>query len=128
MVPSAQEKDSLARSVCSNNKKEIWQLRIDVAWVHILRWVVDPAGRHDLNPEFHLYLADRYARLAQHYDRVGNRKKRTRFEEKAKHHYRLGGGGNLPPAVAMRASISQPPTFTKAIGQPPESDGPDDAA
>ncbi|NKE70622.1 hypothetical protein [Candidatus Manganitrophus noduliformans] len=106
----------------------IWQLRFDVAWVHLLRWMIDPAGQRDLNPEFHLYLADRYARLAQHYDRVGNRKKRTRFEEKAKHHYRLGGGGNLPPAVAMRASIPQPPTFTKAIGQPPESDGPDDAA
>lgn len=107
----------------------IWQLRFDVAWVHLLLWMIDPTGRRNLNPELHLYLADRYARMAQHYERVGNRKKRTRIGEKAEYHYRLGGGRNQPPpAVAMRASIPQPPTFTKAIGQPPESDGPDDAA
>ncbi len=57
----------------------IWQLRFDVAWIHLLRWAVDPMGRRNLNPELHLYLADRYARMAQHYERVGNRKKRTRF-------------------------------------------------
>ncbi|HZR45918.1 MAG TPA: hypothetical protein VFA47_04400 [Candidatus Manganitrophaceae bacterium] len=107
----------------------IWRLRLDVAWTHIIRWMVDPTGRRQLNPEIHLYLADRYARLAQCYDRLGNREKTARFKEKAAHHFHLGGGNRPRPAAAMRASLPQSSTFTEAIGQPFEADeGPDDAA
>ena len=123
------KRDDHGKTTASAPRIAIWRLRMDVAWIHVIRRMVDPAGRRQLNPEVHLYLADRYARLAQCYDGLGNQKKTARFKEKAAHHFHLGGGNRPRPAAAMRASVPEPRTFTEAIGKPFESDeGPDDAA
>lgn len=68
------------------------------AWAFV--WVAHPSGERALRPEVHLFLADRYGRLARHHGRLGHKARASSLDRKAEEHFRLGGG-QPPPAVAM---------------------------
>ena len=102
-----------------------WHLRWDVASTWMLVRFVNPFGDRPLRPEVHLFLADRYGRLAQHHRRAGRERRALVLERKAEEHLRLGGG-DLPPAVAVAMPVPRPGVLTNAVGVPPEE--PDDAA
>jgi hypothetical protein len=103
----------------------VWQVRWDIASTWVLVRFVSPLGGRELRPEVHLFLADRYSRLAQHHRRVGHVQPALALERKAKDHLRLGGG-DLPPAVALAMPVPRPAVPVSAIGRP--EGGPDDAA
>jgi hypothetical protein len=102
-----------------------WHLRWDVATTWALVRFVAPFGDRSLRPEVHLFLADRYGKLAQHHRRSGNTRRASVLERKALEHLRLGGG-DLPPAVAVAMPVPRPPRSVNAIGVAPNE--PDDAA
>ncbi len=104
-----------------------WRLRFDIGSILALVWIANPTGRKHLNPEVHLYLADRYGRLARHYQLRGNPRRAARFDSKAEHHFELGGGYPPRPAVAMAMAIPKPPIFLDAVARPQPDDS-DDAA
>lgn len=60
-----------------------WELRSDLSVTRTLLWVAGASRRGEPKPEVHLYLYDRYWRLAEHCDRRGNRKKAARLFAKA---------------------------------------------
>jgi hypothetical protein len=104
-----------------------WRLRFDIGSALALVWIANPTGRRRLNPDVHLYLADRYGLLARHHRHRGNRRRATRFEKKAERHFELGGGDPPRPAAAVALAIPRTPTFVDAVAHR-EADDSDDAA
>ena len=55
-----------------------WVLRFDLVSGRALLWVVEIRRAGEVHPEVYLYLADRYRRLAAHYERRGHSLKAQR--------------------------------------------------
>ena len=104
-----------------------WGLGSDLAVTNALLWVVSVRRAGEPKPEVHLYLYDRYWRLAKYYKGRGNRKKAARLYEKAEAHYRLSGRPGPPFAAALAMPQPRSPFFTWAVGNR-EPRGPNDAA
>lgn len=80
-----------------------WRIHADWLSVRALLWVA-MAGRRgelDLRPEVHLFLYERYWRLAEIYERKGSGVKAGRSRKKAEHHWSLSGGDGPPFAAAL---------------------------
>lgn len=105
-----------------------WQLRYDLVSTRVLLFVLNWDGRGTPKPEVHLFLGDRYERLANHYYRRGATNRARGLEAKARWHYSEGGFDDFPRAVAMAMPVPRPPIFTEARGHVPGGRGPDDAA
>ena len=104
-----------------------WGLRGDVIVTNALLWVVTVRRAGEPKPEVHLYLYDRYWRLAEYYERRGKRKKAAYLYAKAEAHYRSSGQSGPPFAAAMAMPRPRSPFFTWAVGgREPRS--PNDAA
>jgi hypothetical protein len=79
----------------------LWSLRLDLVSAHLLVWIASVGRDADLRPETHLYLFDRYSRLAELQSRRGRVSKARILRAKAEEHYRAGGGDGPPYAAAM---------------------------
>jgi hypothetical protein len=104
-----------------------WGLRGDLIITNAILWVATARRVGEPKPEVHLYLYDRYSRLAAHYERRGRRKKASRLRAKAEVHYNRSGHTGPPFAAAMAMSRPRSPFFTWAVGKR-DRRGPDDAA
>lgn len=109
-----------------SNEPSAWHLRWDIGTTWALVRFVSPLGDRALRPEVHLFLADRYGRLAQHHRKAGHHRRALVLGRKAEEHLHLGGGDEPPPAVAVAMPVPTSSAPVEAIGIPP--DGPDDAA
>ncbi len=78
-----------------------WQLRYDLLSAWLLLSVSQAEARGELRPEVHCFLADRYARLAEHWRRRGWRAHAAALESKADWHADLAGHDDPPPAIAV---------------------------
>jgi hypothetical protein len=94
-----------------------WRLRLDLFATQAILLIVTARRDVDLQPHVHLYLADRYRRLAWHHHTQGHARRAEALSLKAKEHLHLGGGDDPPPAVALAMPVPQRPTFTQAIGR-----------
>ena len=103
-----------------------WQLRGDLIVTNAILWVVSARRVGEPKPEVHLYLYDRYSRLAEHYQRRGKRKKASRLRAKAEEHYKRSGRTGPPYAAAMAMPRPRSPFFTRAASG--RHRDPDDAA
>jgi hypothetical protein len=109
------------------NSVSVWQLRLDLLWVLTLVSLFTAGRRGEPKPEVHLFLGDRYWRLADYYAEKGSKRKAVRLRAKANYHLSQGHWNPpLPPAMAM--AVPQRPTFTEAIGWRINEHPPDDAA
>ena len=79
----------------------LWSLRFDLLSAKLLVWVASIGRDADLRPETHLYLYDRYWRLAQAHARNGREARARMLRAKAEEHYRAAGGDGPPYAAAM---------------------------
>ena len=83
-----------------------WGLRGDLVVTNVLLWVVSVRGTGEPKPEVHLYLYERYWRLAEYYERRGRGR-------------RLGAStkGRRPrdPLMDRRTLIEQPSKFELVI-------------
>ena len=93
-----------------------WGLRGDVIITKAIFWVATARRAGEPKPEVHLYLYDRYSRLAEHYERRGRRKKASRLRAKAEAHYQRSGHTGPPFAAAMAMPRPRSPFFTWAVG------------
>jgi len=105
---------------------EIWRLRVDVLSTHALLWLAGAGRTGEPVPEVHLYLYDRYWRLAKYYERRGNARKAAAMRSKAEVHYH-DSGHDGPPFAAVAMQRPARPSRTPAAMNPRESDS-DDAA
>jgi hypothetical protein len=95
-----------------------WQLRSDLIVTHVLLWVAGAGRLGEPVPGVHLYLYDRYSRLAQYHQRRGHPKRASRLFAKADKHYRRSGYTGPPPfAAAMAMPRPRPPIFTLAVAR-----------
>ena len=87
-----------------------WGLRSDLIITNAILWVAGAGRLGEPKPEVHLYLYDRYSRLAGYYERRGNRTRASRLRIKAEAHYRqlwsygptiCRGDGHAAPAIAF---------------------------
>ena len=108
------------------NEPSAWHLRWDIASTWALVRFVSPLGGRALRPEVHVFLADRYRRLAEHHRKAGDHRRASVLDRKAEEHLHLGGGDEPPPAVAVAMPVPTSPVSVEAVGRP--VDGPDDAA
>ena len=105
----------------------VLKLRYDVFWAPFDFWLARIAGG-DWDREVHLYVGDRYWRLADLCEKRGSIETANRYRLRAEHHLLLGGWNDTPPAVAMAMEVPRPLTFTKAIGRRFREPPPDDTA
>jgi hypothetical protein len=83
---------------------DAWRWRADLITTLPLLWIASRGGLHEPPPAVHLYLHDRYFRLAEHHCRRG------------------------PPfAAALAMPVPRPPMFTWAVATT-SMRPPDDAA
>src|SRR5438046_9058467 len=75
-----------------------WVLRFDLVSGRALLWVVEVRRAGEVHPEVYLYLADRYWRLAAHYERRGRPRWAQRLAAKANRYRELGAGESGPRA------------------------------
>jgi hypothetical protein len=94
-----------------------WGLRGDLIITNAILWVSTARRVGEPKPEVHLYLYDRYSRLAAHYERRGKREKASRLRAKAEAHYKRSGHTGPPFAAAMAMPRPQSPFFTWAVGK-----------
>jgi len=118
---------NLEQGPASHPDDRPWGLRGDLLVTKALLWVATARRSGEPKPEVHLYLYDRYWRLADYYARRGKRKKAARLHDKAEAHYRRSGRPGPPFAAAMAMPRPRSPFFTWAVGDR-EPRGPDDAA
>jgi hypothetical protein len=104
-----------------------WRLRWDLWSIQLLLRLALAGGRGEARPEVHLYLADRYARLAEHHRRAGHHDSARRLQMKSEAHWSDGGGDGPPFAAAMAMPRPRPSVLVDAVSRQ-RSDGPDDAA
>ena len=95
----------------------VWQLRWDVASTKALEWLVHPAVLEVTHPEVHLFLADRYGRLARYHSRRGHSRRANELDLKAAKHFRLGGGYEPPPAIAAAVGRPRPWEIVDAVSR-----------
>ena len=105
-----------------------WQLRYDLLSIRALLAVAKARRLGSPKPEVHLFLGDRYERLANHYGRRGARTRAQHLAEKARWHYAQAGFDDFPRAAAMAMPVPRPRIFTDARGRYLDSQNPDDAA
>jgi hypothetical protein len=110
-----------------DSKSGPWGLRTDLLTVHSLLWVAHVHSGGEPTPEVHLYLYDRYWRLAEYHKRRGHSKKASRLRVKAMMHYSRSGNDRPPSAAALAMPVPRPPLFTRAVARQSSGD-PDDAA
>jgi hypothetical protein len=79
------------------------------------------------HPDVYPYLADRYWRLALHYEKRGRSWWARHLGANANHCRDLGGGPPLPPAAGLATPLPRRPNFIAAIGFDSDTP-PDDAA
>jgi hypothetical protein len=91
-----------------------WRLRYDVLSVRLMLLLVGRVSQEDLKPEVHLYLGDRYERLADHHARRGLSSRAIRLDDKARWHYAQAGFDDFPRATAMAMPVPRPRIFTDA--------------
>ena len=120
-------KNTLKAGSPSRPEYRAWELRGDLVVTNALLWVVTVRRAGPLKPEVHLYLYDRYWRLAEYYQRRGKRKKAAQLYEKAEEHYRRSGRTGPPFAAAMAMPRPRSPFFTWVVGKR-EPRHPNDAA
>ena len=112
----------------SSSDPSPWRLRYDLLSIRVLLAVANARQLGSPKPEVHLFLADRYERLADHHGRLGARIRAQHLAEKARWHYAQAGFDDFPRAAAMAMPVPRPRIFTDARGRYLDSHGPDDAA
>src|SRR5262245_21187371 len=95
------------------------RVRYDIGSARALLWLVTAGRSASIRPEAHLYMAERYARLALRYENEGSLKRAARLRRKAERHYRMGEPEGPPPAAALAMPIPRAPTFSEARGDDP---------
>lgn len=106
----------------------IWRLRYDVVSTRALVGLFGGVTRDDLNPDVHVFLADRYGRLARCASRRGARRRADRLFQKAAWHSARGGFDDFPRAAAMAMPVPRPLLFVDARAGGPGHHVSDDAA
>lgn len=105
-----------------------WRLRYELLSTHVLLKLAQAAsGGGAPRPEVHLFLADRYERLAHYHRRRGAAGRARELAAKAEWHYHESGLDDPPRAAAMAMPRPRPHVFTDARGRPLRRP-PDDAA
>jgi hypothetical protein len=117
----------MAQSRVTTESESAWRLRAELLSTRALLWVAGAGRWGEAKPEVHLYLYDRYWRLAMHYERQGRLSRAAVLRAKAEHHYRESGHDGPPFAAAL--AMPRPKMFrsVEAVSQSPGSDDNDAA-
>ena len=95
----------------------MWQIRTDLAWAHGLLWFATGGGRWgEPKADVHLFLADRYGRLAAYHAKRGAIAKAKELSLKSEFHYHAGGLDDPPRAVASAMPVPDPIRLIWCLG------------
>ncbi len=100
----------------------IWSLRVDLTWAHILLRLVAVPGVTTPRPEVHYFLFDRYFRLSEVYRGRGSARRAERLCRIAAWHLDRSGSDTPPAAAALALPVPKRPSLTWALAgpEPPE--------
>lgn len=88
-----------------------WALRFDLLTTQAILLIVAARRDVELQPHVHLYLADRYRRLARHHEVPRHLRRAEVLLAKSYWHLKLGGGDRPPPAAALAMPAPRRPTI-----------------
>jgi hypothetical protein len=100
-----------------------WRLRCEIVFVTGLARLVFAGQSVQLSPEFHVFLYDRYWRLAKWHEARGRTRRSHVLKTRALSHWEQTDYDGPPFAGALAMPIPMPPIFTWAVaGRPREED------
>ena len=94
-----------------------WRLRCDIAFAKVVIWFAGVGQREKLSPEAHVFLYDRYWRLAKWHELRGRNGASRRLKTVALFHWDASGYDDPPPAAALAMPVPYPPSFTNAVAK-----------
>jgi hypothetical protein len=104
--------------------RELWRLRVEVAWTHGLLALVSVRGITTPRAEVHVFLSEHYFRLAELHARRGATARADQLRRKAEWHLERGDSDEPPRApVALALSRPRPPRLVWVVGgrsKPPD--------
>jgi hypothetical protein len=103
--------------VGSDYSESRWRLVLDLLSTRALLWLAMYGRDGEPLPDVHLYLADRYWRLAACHDRRGALTRADQARAKARAHEEASGFDDPPFAAAMSMPRPEPPVITNAISE-----------
>jgi hypothetical protein len=92
-------------------------VRAELLAANTLAWLADARG-DELSIDAHVYLFERYQRLADHHRRRGHERRAERLQRKADAHREYFDDGDPPAAAAMAMPRPRPWVVTDAISRP----------
>ena len=92
-------------------------MRYDIGVVKTCAFVAGISREIRLAPEIHVFLYDRYWRLAKWHEARGHARRARTLKARALHHWAQAGYDEPPPAVALAMPIPLPPLFTDAVAR-----------
>ena len=91
-------------------------VRAELLAANTLAWIATTRG-DELSGDTHLYLFERYQRLADHHRRRGRVRRAARLQRKADDHLWYVDGGDPPRAAAMAMPRPRPWIVTDAVSR-----------
>src|SRR5262245_4560028 len=87
----------------------------DLLFCRMLIWIASVGRDAEITRDAHLFLADRYGRLAKIHEHGRRPVRARRLREKAEEHFAAAGWDGPPFAAAMGMPRPKRPTFTNAV-------------
>lgn len=94
-------------------------VRAELLTANMLAWLAMVQGEGELSTDAHVYLFERYQRLADHHRRHGHRRRAERLQRKADAHRDYFDGGDPPLAAAMALPRPRRWIVTDAVSRTP---------
>ena len=91
-------------------------VRAELLAANTFAWIASARG-DELSSDTHLYLFERYLRLADHHRRHGRVRRAARLQRKADDHLWYVDGGDPPRAAAMAMPRPRPWIVTDAVSR-----------
>jgi hypothetical protein len=92
-----------------------WRLRCEIVFVAGLARLVFIGREVQLSPDFHMFLYDRYWRLAKWHEARGRARRSQALKARALRHWEETGSDGPPFAAALAMPVPLPPIFTWAV-------------
>ncbi len=109
------ERARLAPNKGMETNMNIWRIRLELAFVHVMLFLLRGAGWSEPSDGLCEFFVDRYLRLHKHHQSRGRARRAKGFLAKAENYWHMISPNEPPPSAALAMPIPIPPLSTWAV-------------